>query len=217
MYDDLAVGRSSLIPGEVPRHVCIDLAQDYLTFAEQRLDSCTAPERMRFFLTFAMTLVHEMTHAICQSTAHADDTRILDSSFRGLGVAEEPFFCLGDAEDELGCAWEHWMFGGLLSTIGAYESLTAEHGLTWRPWRKMHFKQLRPASIGPVYELFVHNTWLRGLHQYEFEIGPPPSLCIHLVGSAAWKKEFDSYLGRRRSKDMNAAAKKKAQERCLNR
>lgn len=109
--------------------------------------------RLSFFTHLAMTLVHEVAHAVCRTSYAAE---ILTERFH------EPFHGLTEPENEVGVSWENFLFRGRTGSLNGLCS--ASKGLVWWQW---HQGQGHPAS-GALRENWywgVYMVWIEALFE----------------------------------------------------
>lgn len=126
----------------------IEIRGQYLDFLQRLSTSCSLAERVRHDFSLAVTLLHEIAHAV---------------GVMRRGHLREPFIRLDHPSAEFGYAWENFMFGGI---INPFDRASTEIGFLMRKmWvddpesSKGRVREWGSVPIAYIAQWFQRSTW----------------------------------------------------------
>ncbi|KAL9107860.1 MAG: hypothetical protein Q9227_007278 [Pyrenula ochraceoflavens] len=139
----------------------------------------TTAAKNRFWVSLAIVLAHEMAHVMWFGQAYFENFR------------DEPFFGGDDPEElegqgELGMAWENWMFGCRIESLGS--TVVGDYGMVAQDWtifmRDEHAR--RDAERPEVFDA-IRSQWRH--REPKFSVVPQSSIDA-LIDPRNWRPEI---------------------------
>lgn len=143
--------------------ITTDLHDDFYHLSASIFETATTSEQLRFLFFVAVNLVHELAHRVFQERWQ---TELPDEP---LPPSEPVFQDIDVPHDELGVAWEQYMFGGRIQAInltptpGVPDGLVRLHLDMVKPPGDNAFKdpqrRIAPLSTEWISKLFSQTWW----------------------------------------------------------
>jgi hypothetical protein len=173
-------------------------------FSSSRFKHGSVQQHHRLLFLFAVVLLHELAHVMLHKKVEADFMRRM---IVGGPCEPEPLFQPTDVTPELGHAWEHWAFGGMINPTGSPGDMRG-FGLRWFPWLWARDPRNKLCLDYPYSEFIVHASTMSRFfsttgwdnHRNEsksllVELTPLRALCGHVEDEEA--NGYDGFFRRR--------------------
>ena len=194
------------------------LHEDFLRLSHTEFPHTTKSQQLRFLYFLAITIAHEMAHLTWQ---HAWALRYDHEYGNGNSAKKpldwEPYFYLDDAiprdynHNELGIAWECFMFGGRIQPLNQSPSPFVPDGLAVLPMdmvRDTHFWDPQ-CRIAPLETAWISNQFSEAWWRRYGKSGKPGRPRLAPV-RATVNRTMDSDVFRNNEHDMGSEAQRVA-------
>ncbi|MCJ1269240.1 hypothetical protein MMC22_009130 [Lobaria immixta] len=188
------------------------LHEDFLHLSYTEFPQATTSQQVRFLYFLAITVAHEVAHLTWQ---HGWAMEI--SNAKKPVLDWEPYFYLDDAiprdfnHDELGIAWECFMFGGRIQPLNQSASPFVPVGLAVLPMNMVletHFWDPQ-CRIAPLETAWISNQFSEAYWQRYGRRGKPGRPCLAPI-RATVNRTIDSRVFRNNEYDVGGEAQRVA-------
>lgn len=129
--------------------IILRLSNEDYEILTDRFSDMDVMQQQRWLWRVALTLVHEVCHAVGMAMASAQ-------TWQNRSITPEPYVFRDDPQRENGRSWEMWMFGAMPVTIDSCKD--AEHGFTCVRWGYGTYHD-RAMNMRTVSRMFSQAVW----------------------------------------------------------
>ena len=189
MTDSMIYGLTAGMDNHTPRHVVMDIRLEFLTLLQRDLHVNNQTLHLYHSFILATTLLHELCHA-CLICVEFKMLTTNDTLTKQAVLISEPYVDPEDEFNELGQAWEYFMFHGQAWMVNDFTSeptvvimdLKAPQGRQWL---------LDPRSLALF---FLAQLWDDPRHQFQIDVIPYNYSSKHCTETAVYKVLFNQAL-----------------------